>query len=124
MLTFTVVIVLLVPVYDLKSMYAGGNLWMHLALPLLAAFDCCFLLPTGSLPWQATLFAMVPTALYAVRYLGDVLRYGAEKDGVVYDFYHFLRWGRDKIPVVTASALASTWVLALVLYGVIRLFCA
>ena len=120
MLTFTVVIVLLVPVYDLKSMYAGGNLWMHLVLPLLAAVDCCFLLPVGSLPWPATFLAIVPTALYGTWYLRNIFRRSAKEDVAAYDFYHFLRWGWNKVPVVVAAALASTWAIALILYGVSR----
>lgn len=115
MLTFLVVIALLNPIYGWRSMYASGNLWLHLVLPLLAALDCCLFQPVGTLPLWVTPCVMVPTALYAVWYLGCIRRYGAERDGVVYDFYGFLRWGEDRIPVVTASMLGITWLIGLLL---------
>ncbi|MBR3316904.1 MAG: Pr6Pr family membrane protein [Atopobiaceae bacterium] len=123
MLTCIVVILLLVPVYGVGPMYRGGNLWMHLVLPLLAALDCCALVPVGTLPWYATFLAAVPEALYATYYLQGILRHGAEEDGVVYDFYHFLRWGTDKIPLICAASIVSTWVIALGLYGLNLLVC-
>lgn len=123
MLTCVVVITLLVPTYGLKSMYVGGNFWMHLVLPLLAALDCCVLVPVGSLPWQTSLWAIVPVALYGIKYLHDIFRHGAEENGIVYDFYHFLRWGKDKIAVVFVAAAVSTWIIALVLHAASRLLC-
>ena len=123
MLTCIVVILLLVPVYGVGPMYRGGNLWMHLVLPLLAAFDCCVLVPVGTLPWYATFLAAVPEALYGAYYLQGILRHGAEEDGVVYDFYHFLRWGTDKIPILCVGSIVSTWVVALGLYGLNLLVC-
>ena len=116
MLTFLTVIVLLGPVLGWKKMYASGNLWMHLILPLLAAVDCVLFAPVGTLPFAATFVAAIPCALYAVWYLGMVVRNGAEKDGVVYDFYGFLRWGWSKVPLVTASMITVSWLLGLVLW--------
>ena len=115
MLTFLTVIVLLNPVYGWRSMYRGGNLWMHLFLPLLAALDCCLFVPVGTLPLHLTLFAMLPTAAYAAGYLRAIRLHGAEENGVTYDFYGFLRWGERKIPLVVAGMLLATWIIALAL---------
>ena len=117
MLTFIAVIAILVPTYDVKFLYMGSNFWMHLVLPLLAAIDCCFLQPVGALPWQATLLSVIPTALYGVEYLRNLIVRGAKENGVVYDFYHFLRWGKNKVPVVALVALASTWGLSVILHA-------
>ena len=116
MLTFLTVIVLLGPVLGWKKMYASGNLWMHFILPLLAAVDCVLFVPVGTLPFAATFVSAIPCALYAVWYLGKVVRHGAEKDGVVYDFYGFLRWGWSKAPLVTASMITVSWLLGLALW--------
>ncbi len=117
MLTFLVALFILVPAYDLKSMYMGSNFWMHLVLPLLAAADCCLFVPVGTLPWQTTFLAFIPCILYGLFYLQGILRHGEEENGIVYDFYHFLRWGTNKIPVVFALALLSVWGIAVVLRG-------
>lgn len=113
MLTFITVVVLLIPVYGWQSMYSGGNLWMHLVLPLLAALDCCLFVPVSEVPLPMTLFSVVPTLAYGVFYLSQIIAYGAEKDGVTYDFYGFLRWGWKRLPVVMAGMLLATWLIAL-----------
>ena len=121
MLTLVTVIVLLTPMYGWKSMYMGGNLWMHLVLPLLAALDCVACVRVGALPFWTTLCAMIPTAAYGVGYIDALRRHGAEDNGKVYDFYGFLRWGEEKIGAVFACMLLATWVIALVLHLVSNL---
>lgn len=116
MVTFLVTAILLVPVYGAKSMYQGGNFWLHLVLPLLAAIDVCLFAPIETLPLWSTLAPVAFTALYAVGYLRPLLKYGAERDGQVYDFYGFLRWGKERIWLVAAAMLLLTWILALALY--------
>jgi hypothetical protein len=116
MVTFFVTLLFLTPQYGFKSLYSGGNFWLHLVCPLLAAADTVFLSPVDTLPVWSTAFAMVPTALYAVGYIRSVLVHGAEKDGQVYDFYGFLKWGEDKIGVVAAVMLLVTWAIAIGLY--------
>ncbi len=115
MLTFLVTALLLVPMYGWKSLYRGGNFWLHLVVPLLAAADCCLLLPVGEVPLRLTLWAMAPTALYGVFYLGRIFLHGAREGDVEYDFYGFLRWGVKAVPAVLAAMLLSTWGIALAL---------
>ena len=115
MLPFLVTALLLVPMYGWKSLYRGGNFWLHLVVPLLAAADCCLLLPVGEVPLRLTLWAMAPTALYGVFYLGRIFLHGAREGDVEYDFYGFLRWGVKAVPAVLAAMLLSTWGIALAL---------
>jgi hypothetical protein len=116
MLTFTTVIVLLAPRFGWGRLYRGGNLWMHLILPLFAAVDACLFVPIGKLPFWATLWSLVPFAAYGAWYVLRVLRHGAEADGIVYDFYGFLRWGADKLAFVALGMGTATWLLAVALW--------
>lgn len=116
MVTFFVTLLFLTPQYGFKSLYRGGNFWLHLVCPLLATADTVFLAPVEILPLWSTAFAMVPTALYAVGYIRMVLAHGAEENGRVYDFYGFLKWGEDKIGLVAAVMLLVTWAIAVGLY--------
>ncbi|MDO4797183.1 MAG: hypothetical protein Q4A01_04085 [Coriobacteriales bacterium] len=117
MITFLTVIAILGPAFGWKKMYEGGNLWLHLVLPLLAAVDLCLFVPVGQLTVWLTLLGMCPTLLYGVGYLGALLRHGPEENGKVYDFYGFLRWGENKVPVVAVAMLFGSWVVALLMYG-------
>ena len=116
MLTCITVMTILVPLYGLPNLLRGGNLWLHLILPLLAAVDCCVFVGVGKAPFEATLFAMLPPAAYGAFYLHEVRVHGAEEDGFVYDCYGFLRWGWKAVPLVFAAVVVVTWVIAIVLW--------
>lgn len=123
MLTFLTVLLLLAPQKGWRAMYASGNLWLHLILPVLAALDCCLFVPVGTLPFSSTLLAFLPTAVYGVWYIGTVLVFGTERDGKVYDFYGFFQWGVSRLPVVIAVMLAASWVSALCMWFVSGIVC-
>ena len=116
MLTCVTVMTILVPLYGLPDLLKGGNLWLHLILPVLAAVDCCVFVGVGQLPFTATLFAMLPTAAYGAFYLHEVIVHGPEEDGFVYDCYGFLRWGWKGVPVAFAAMLLVTWAIAVALW--------
>ena len=115
MVTFLTVVVFLGPTMGWEYLFKAGNLWLHLILPLAAAADVCLFVPVGALPLVATLAPVAFTAAYGVFYLGRVLLHGRERDGVVYDFYGFLKWGEDKMALVVVIMLTLTWVLAVLL---------
>ena len=121
MVTFLTVVLFLGPTMGWTYMYKSGNFWLHLALPLAAAADVCLFVPVGALPFLATLAPVVFTAAYGVFYLGRILLYGRERDGVVYDFYGFLRTGEDKAAVVVVVMLTGTWLIAVALWFISRL---
>lgn len=113
MVTFLTVVVFLGPTMGWEYMFKAGNFWLHLILPLAAAADVCMFVPVGTLPLVATLAPVAFTAAYGVFYLGRVVLHGRERDGVVYDFYGFLKRGEDKMALVVVIMLTLTWVLAL-----------
>ena len=115
MVTFLTVVVFLGPTMGWEYMFKAGNLWLHLILPLAATADVCLFVPVGTLPLVAALAPVAFTAAYGVFYLGRVLLHGRERDGVVYDFYGFLKWGEDKMALVVVIMLTLTWVLAVLL---------
>ncbi|MBR1828952.1 MAG: hypothetical protein IJ781_05510 [Atopobiaceae bacterium] len=121
MVTFLTVVLFLGPTMGWTYMFKSGNFWLHLVLPLAAAADVCLFVPVGTLPFAATLAPVAFTAAYGVFYLGRILHYERERDGVVYDFYGFLRWGKDKIGLVVAVMLAATWLIAVSLWLASRL---
>lgn len=123
MVTFLVTALLLVPRHG-RSLYRGGNFWLHLVLPLCALLDVVAYAPVGTLPLGATWGSAAFTALYGVGYLKPILQHGARKDGKVYDFYGFLRWGDDKLPLVAVSLILASWSIALAIWLASRLVMA
>jgi hypothetical protein len=47
--------------------------------------------------------------------------YGRGRDGVVYDFYGFLRTGEDKAAIVVVVMVTGTWLIAVALWFISRL---
>lgn len=118
MVTFLTTALFLGPTMGWRLVYSGPNFNLHLTLPLLAAIDVAFITPVGSLGSWAPFVATIPTVLYALWYVRRLLVYGAQKDGIVYDFYGFTRWGTDKIALLVAIMLAATLCVALVLWTI------
>jgi hypothetical protein len=115
-LTLLVTAILLRPLYGWKSLYVGGNFWLHLVLPLLTILDVCLFVPVGMLPVWAVLLGAVPTALYAVWYISMQIIHRNDENRAAYDFYGLLRWGEDKIALVAAAMFAVTITAALLMY--------
>lgn len=121
MVTFLTVMLFLGPTMGWEYMFKAGNFWLHLALPLAAAADVCLFVPVRELSFLATLAPVAFTAAYGVFYLSRIMLYGRERDGVVYDFYGFLRTGEDKAAIVVVVMLTGTWLIAIALWFISRL---
>lgn len=115
MVTFLTVVLFLGPTMGWGNMFKASNFWLHLVLPLAALVDVCLLVPVGALPLAATLVPVGLTGAYGVFYLGRIMRYGREHNGVTYDFYGFLRWGENKMALVVGVMLSATWLIAVAL---------
>ncbi|MBR2258997.1 MAG: hypothetical protein IJ899_17045 [Blautia sp.] len=79
-LTFLTVVCYLGPVMGYTRMFTGSNLYMHMIVPILsAALLICNAGSTG-LPLSSACLAGLPTAVYAVFYIRNVIKNGSEKD--------------------------------------------
>ena len=115
-LTLLTVLAFLGPRMGWKPMFSGGNLWLHLVLPLLAILDCCLFVPTEALPFWTTFLPLIPVFMYGTWYVIIVVVHGPKKDGVVYDFYGFFTWGTRGLIVIAVMMFVTTWVASLLLW--------
>ena len=108
MVTFLTVALFLGPVYGFETMYVRANFWFHLILPL-ASLAGWFLIPAPTLPFRATLLSMIPVAVYAVFYCGNILLHGVGLYPDTNDWYGFLTWGIGPGLGIFAGLLLISW---------------
>ena len=92
-ITFAVVAFMFGPLYGFLQFYKRGNLYFHLLLPVTAMIEFIFV-KRRKIPFKFTVFAAIPTLLYGIGYLLNILINGiggAWPD--TNDFYGFLNWG-------------------------------
>ena len=92
-ITFAVVAFMFGPIYGFLQFYKRGNLFFHLLLPVTAMIEF-IVVRRKKMPFRYTVFAAIPTLLYAIGYLLNILINGiggAWPD--TNDFYGFLNWG-------------------------------
>lgn len=92
-ITFAVVAFMFGPLYGFPNFYKRGNLYFHLLLPVTAMIEF-IVVRRKKMPFRYAVFAAVPTLLYAIGYLLNILINGiggAWPD--TNDFYGFLSWG-------------------------------
>ncbi len=92
-ITFAVVAFMFGPLYGFLQFYKRGNLYFHLLLPVTAMIEF-IVVRRKKMPFRYAVFAAVPTLLYAIGYLLNILINGiggAWPD--TNDFYGFLNWG-------------------------------
>ncbi len=111
MLTFITVLVVLLPVYDVKFLLLGTAFHMHVSGPLLALVTFLFLETDSKIKLPETLLALIPVVIYGAVYLTEAVIIGEENGGWM-DFYTFNRGGLWYIimPVI----LAETYLIAVV----------
>lgn len=115
-LTLLTVVLFLAPRKGWHNMFAGGNFWMHLILPVLAVLDCCLLVPVGTLPFGATFLGAAPLVVYGTWYAARVLIHGPKVGDTVYDFYGFFAWGLRALPLVASTMLLAAWLPAVLMW--------
>ncbi len=92
MLTFTVVMVFLGPMFGYAAMFYGPNLWFHLLVPLIALAEILFLV-RRSYSARENLFAAMPMGIYGVGYVANNVINGIVQWPHSNDWYGFLTWG-------------------------------
>ena len=92
-ITFAVVAFMFGPLYGYPQFYKRGNLFFHLLEPL-AAIAEFILIRREKMPFRYTVFAAIPTLLYGIGYLLNILINGIGGPWpYTNDFYAFLSWG-------------------------------
>lgn len=92
-ITFAVVAFMFGPLYGFLQFYKRGNLYFHLLLPVTAMIEF-IVIRRKKMPFRYAVYAAVPTLIYAIGYLLNILINGiggAWPD--TNDFYGFLNWG-------------------------------
>ena len=119
-LTFLVVIFFLGPIYGYNLMYLRANLFFHGLAPLAAMIGYMFIHKECKIKFSDTFFAILPSFLYGVVYLINVVANNAYGD-INIDFYMFGANG-PVIGVLTFFIVMSVaYGFGLVLYFVNRL---
>ena len=91
--TFAVVAFMFGPLYGFPQFYKRGNLFFHLLLPLTAMFEF-IIVKRNRMPFRYTVIAAVPTLLYGICYMLNILINGIGGEWPdTNDFYAFLSWG-------------------------------
>ena len=92
-ITFAVVAFMFGPLYGFLQFYKRGNLYFHLLLPVTAMIEF-IAVKRRKMPFRYTVFAAIPTRLYAIGYLLNILINGLGGPWPdTNDFYGFLNWG-------------------------------
>ena len=112
-LTFLTVMVFLGPLFGYPMMFEGGNLWLHLVLPVLSIVEFCVLCGPHELGLRDNLAAVAPTLLYGIGYVANILLNGVGTGPTSNDWYGFTLWGLDKMPLVLAIMLLATFFIGL-----------
>ena len=91
--TFAVVAFMFGPLYGFPQFYKRGNLFFHLLLPLTAMLEF-IIVKRKRMPFRYTVIAAVPTLLYGLCYMLNILINGIGGEWPdTNDFYAFLSWG-------------------------------
>ena len=107
-ITFAVVAFMFGPLYGFPNFYKRGNLYFHLLLPVTAMIEF-IAVKRRKMPFKYTVFAAIPTLLYAIGYLLNILINGLGGPWPdTNDFYGFLNWGwPGGIVIFTGIPLAA-----------------
>ena len=123
MITFLTIFAYLGPITDGGTIeqIKNSNLFFHFLVPVLSMF--CFILfeRTDKLKLRYVLFGIVPTALYAVYYIINVLLHIENgKVSPIYDWYWFIQGGLWQIAVVVPVMFGGTYIISLILWRLNR----
>jgi hypothetical protein len=92
-ITFAVVAFMFGPLYGFPQFYKRGNMFFHLLEPVVAMVEF-ILIRRKKIPFKYTVIAAVPTLLYGIGYMTNILINGIGGPWpYTNDFYAFLSWG-------------------------------
>ena len=118
-LTFFVVFAYLgnISEYGLKALLMNSNLFLHLIIPVASIISFILFLRTDKLPFKYTLWGIIPTFIYGIWYLSNVLTHMENgKVSPKYDFYWFVQQGVKSAIIVVPIIFIISYLISLVLW--------
>jgi hypothetical protein len=113
-ITFSVVAFMFGPLYGYPQLYKKGNLFFHLLLPVTAMAEF-IVVKRKRIPFIHTVIAAVPTLLYGIGYMLNILINGIGGPWPdTNDFYAFLKWGWPAGIGIFAGITLSAFVFAII----------
>ena len=123
-LTFFVVFAYLGPItkYGLVSLLMNSNLFFHLIIPVLSIVTFVFFERTNKLKFKDTLYGIIPTLLYGIYYITNVLIHVENgKVSPKYDWYWFVQGGVWTALIVVPIIFLVSYLISLGLWRVNKL---
>lgn len=116
MLTFVVVMVFLGPTMGYLPLFLGGNFFLHLVVPILAAITLIAFRLGRAVTAKQALLGLLPMLAYAVFYCGNIVLNGVGTGLASNDWYGFTQGGTVALPVVMTIMVVACLVLAYALW--------
>ena len=120
-LTMLVTICFLIPQFGEHwyILFMNNNLFFHLLIPLLCIISFGFFEPMGLYKLSASLFGLIPMALYGIAYTINIAVHlngpAPLKD---YDWYNFLDGKLSNAIISVPVMIIVTWLISLGLWGI------
>ena len=92
-LTFLIIAAFLQPLYPDLNLYAGGNRYFHLIVPLLSMAEFLLIKTSEKIPFKYTLYSATLALAYGTYYLVNIIITGIGEWPDTNDWYGFLNWG-------------------------------
>ena len=101
----------------IKSMLQNSNLFFHLIIPVLSIINFTIFERTNKLKIKDTLYGIIPTVIYAVIYVTNLLLH-VENGTVspIYDWYWFVQNGIKYAIIVAPMIILISYIISLVLW--------
>ena len=118
-LTFFIVFTYLGPISKegIPSLLMNSSLFFHLTIPVLSMLNFIFFEKTNKLKFKNVLWGIVPTVLYELYYLINVLIHMENgKVSPIYDWYWFVQNGVWTAIIVGPMIILITYIISLVLW--------
>ena len=105
--------------HGLPSLLMNSNLFFHLVIPVLSIITFIFFEKTNKLSFKHTLYGILPTFLYGIYYLINVLTH-IEKGNVStkYDWYYFVQNGIWTAFIVIPIIFTVTYLISCILWKI------
>ncbi len=107
--------------YGLKSLLMNSNLFFHLIIPVVSIINFIIFERTNKLTFKSTIYGIIPTLIYGIYYLTNVLMHVENgKVSPKYDFYFFVQGGIKTAIFVIPIVYLISYVIGLILWRLNR----